>query len=303
MSLVVILVKFSEMFDLVNDHLYYTFYNKISGTSLKMWLPRHVHHYRRLIHNALSDHAIFQADVVNGQVVSQRWIHQHFHFESFCIFGFVDAFNMECVRPKDVTRSRGILLDLQRAMYSGYQKKHGLKALVVTLPSGIACAVHISELRQNDNGLQNLSGLSDYIVELLGSIRVGGLFPCLYGDSIFAVLPGLVPRQRAPSTMSGQLVNMRLSTLRQICEFINGDHKNHFRLWEMPRYLRLYKKGRSVRRLATTSFFLLNCYYCLHGTRSRYFGQIAPTLDEYLPLDEVIEPPPAVVLGAVWDLD
>ena len=84
----------------------------------------------------------------------------------------------------------------------GISEKTRIKGLVVTLPSGIVGAVHISELRQNDNGLQNLAGLSDYIVELLGSIRVGGLFPCLYGDSIFAVLPGLVPRQRAPSTMS-----------------------------------------------------------------------------------------------------
>ena len=148
----------------------------------------------------------------------------------------------------------------------------------MTLPIGLVGAVHISELRQNDNGSQNLSGLSDYIVELLGSIGVGGLFPCLYGDSIFAVLPGLIPRQRAPSIMSGRLVNMRLSTLRQICEHINGDHKNHFWLWEMPRYLRLYKKGGAVRLLATTYFFLLNCYYYLHGSRSCFFGQMAPTL-------------------------
>lgn len=178
--------QFSEMSDLVNDHLYYTFYNNISGTSLKQWLPHHVHRYPRLTHNALSDHAIFQADVVNGQV--------------------------------DVTRAHGILLDLQQAMYSRYQKKHGLKALVVTLPTGIVEAVHVSELRHIDNGLQNLSWLSDYIVELLGSIRVGGLFPCLYRDSVFAVLPGLIPRQCAPRTMSGWLVNMRLSILQQICE-------------------------------------------------------------------------------------
>ena len=94
-------------------------------------------------------------------------------------------------------------LDLQQALYSGYQKKYGLKALVVTLPIGLVGAVHISELRQNDNGLQNFSGLSDYIVELLVSILVGGLLSCLYGDSIFAVLPGLIPWQRAPRTLFG----------------------------------------------------------------------------------------------------
>ena len=48
------------------------------------------------------------------------------------------------------------------------------------------------EVPENNNGLQNISGLSDYVVGMLGSICVGGLFPCLYGDSIFTVLLGLV---------------------------------------------------------------------------------------------------------------
>jgi len=56
-----------------------------------------------------------------------------------------------------------------------------------------------------------------------------------------------------------------------------------------------------VRRMCLVSFFVLNCYYCLHGTQSRYFGQIPPTLEEYIPLDEEINPPPAVRFGNVWD--
>ena len=294
---------YTNMFELVNHHLYYTFYNKISGTSLSQWLPQHVHRCRRLVHNALSDHSIFEAELVNGRAVNTQWIHQNFDFDTFRIFGFVDGYEMECGRPADVKRSRGILLDLQKAMYSGYKKKHGLKALVVTLPLGIVGGVHITEMRQNDNGLQNISGLCDYLVELLGDTRVGGFFPCLYGDSIFAVLPTIVPRQRSPCPLAGKLVNMRLATLRQICEHVNADHKNHFHLWELPRYLRLFRKGGSVRRLATNSFFLLNCYYCLHGTRCRYFGQAPPTLEDYIPLDEVIDPPPAVILGDIWEMD
>ena len=42
---------------------------------------------------------------------------------------------------------------------------------------------------------------------------------------------------------------------------------------------------------------MLNCYYCLDGTRSGYFGHATPTLEEYLPLDEQLTPPPAVQLG------
>ena len=87
---------------------------------------------------------------------------------------------MECGRPKNVRRSRDILLDLQQAIYSGYNKKRGLRALVVTLPMGIVGGVHITEMRQNDNVVFNITGLIDYLVELLGNICVGGLFPCLY---------------------------------------------------------------------------------------------------------------------------
>ena len=50
-----------------------------------------------------------------------------------------------------------------------------------------------------------------------------------------------------------------------------------------------------------TFFFMLNCHYCLDGTRSHYFGHAPPTLEEYLPLDEKLLPPPAVNLENVDD--
>ena len=46
--------------------------------------------------------------------------------------------------------------------------------------------------------------------------------------------------------------------------------------------------------------FVLNCYYCLNGTCSRFFGQIPPTLEDYLPEGGVLNPP-AVKLGDAWD--
>jgi hypothetical protein len=48
---------------------------------------------------------------------------------------------------------------------------------------------------------------------------------------------------------------------------------------------------------------MLNCHYCLDGTRSRFFGHTTPTLKEYLPLDEQLFPPPAVDLGEVYNFD
>ncbi len=46
---------------------------------------------------------------------------------------------------------------------------------------------------------------------------------------------------------------------------------------------------------------MLNCYSCLDGTRSGYFGHATPTNKEYPPLDEQLLPPPTVDLGVTWD--
>ena len=64
---------------------------------------------------------------------------------------------------------------------------------MVYLPIGIIGPVFIESLRQNDNGVQNISGLNDYLVQLLLGHMVGGLYPCLFGDGIFRVLTTIVP--------------------------------------------------------------------------------------------------------------
>jgi hypothetical protein len=294
--------RFSEMFDFMNEHLYRNFYNKISGTSMSQWIPKYVHRCRYLIHRALSDTALFETEHLNGEIVGQAWVHQHFDYETFRVFGFIDDFAMKTARPADVNATLGIILDLQRSVYSGYQRTHGFKAQVVTLPIGIIGCVFITEVRQNDNGVQNISGLSDYLWHLLGGIIVGGLHPCLYGDTIFAVLACIVPRIRRPTDDVAKFINRRMSSLRQMCEHINSDHETYFQLFGVPKYLRIYKKGPQVRKLCLNSFFVQNCYYCIHGNRSRTFGQVPPTLEDYIPLDEVILPPPSVNLGEIWDL-
>lgn len=59
--------------------------------------------------------------------------------------------------------------------------------------------------------------------------------------------------------------------------------------------------GVDVRRMSLVSFFVLNCYYCLQGTRAQFFGMLPPTLEVYLPLNEMMQPPPHVRLGDVYD--
>ena len=64
--------RMSEMFEVMVNHIYFTFYNKISGTSLDQWLPSHLDTCRELIHRALSDRAIHETTVVDGEVVGSR---------------------------------------------------------------------------------------------------------------------------------------------------------------------------------------------------------------------------------------
>lgn len=295
------------MSDIMVDHLYLTFYHKISGRSLGQWIPTHLDQCRALIHHALSGSAIEEVQYKNGEEIDRLLILHHFDFDSFQPFGFMDDFGIPTARPGNQTqRHNNFQHDIQRAFYSGYLRRHGLKAQVVYLPIGIIGSVFITELRQNDNGVQNISGLNNYLMDLLHGIFVGhsgdndDLHPALYCNDIFAVLPTILPRFTNP-TPDQHLLNLRLASLRQCIEHVFGDHWVRFKFFAVPYYLHLFNRGVKVRRLSLVSFFVLNCYYCINGTRCRYFGHVPPTLDDYLPLDEVLEPPEAIDLGTVWD--
>ena len=293
--------RLSEMHHLMINHLYMTFYHKISGTSLEQWIPVHLSRCRRLIYDALADGALEEVEYENGEEVERRLIYHHFDFDTFRPFGFLDDFSIPTATPGIwARRNNDLEHDIQRAFYSGYLRKHGLKAQVVYLPIGIIGSVFITELRQNDNGVQNISGLNNYLLQLLTGIFLGGLFPCLYCDGIFAVLSTILPRFTNPTPELHQL-NMRLASLRQCIEHVFADHRVRFKIFTVPHYLSLFNNGVKVRRMCLVSFFVLNCYYCICGTRCRYFGHIPPTLEDYLPLDEMLHPPPAVNLGNVWD--
>ncbi len=186
------------------------------------------------------------------------------------------------------------------SVYSGYLRRHGLKAQVVYLPIGIVGSIFSTELRQNDNGVQNISGLNNYLVELLSGIFIDRLFPCLYCDGIFATLSAILPRFTNPMPKL-HLLNMRLASLRQSIEHVFANHRVRFKFFGALHYLHFFNRGVRVRRQCLVSFLILNCIYCIDRTRCRYFGHVPPTLEDYLPLDEVLSPPPAVDLGNVWD--
>ena len=133
-----------------------------------------------------------------------------------------------------------------------------------------------------------MSGLNNYLVKLFCTCLLAtGLYPCVFCDGIYKVLATVVPRYVNP-TPPEHLLNMRLNGLRILNEHVHARHKALFKLFQVPQQLMLYKKGVQMRRLIVTSFFVQNCYYCLQCTHSRFFGYATPTIDDYIPLDEVI---------------
>ena len=82
-----------------------------------------------------------------------------------------------------------------------------------------------------------------------------GLFPCLLCDEIFAVLAAIVPRYANPTTPE-ELINLRLSNLRQLNKHMHARYKELFELFSIPRRLMMYRKRVQIWRLIVMSFFL-----------------------------------------------
>ena len=156
--------------------------------------------------------------ISNGEVINEEWIIHHFDFQTFPIFGFIDDLALPMARPGNSASIRqDFSQDIQFGYYSGYLRLHCLKAQVIYFPIGIIGAVFITQLDLNDNGVQIMSGLNDYLVELLSGFLVGGLFPCLYVDGIFWVLTTMLPCFLNPSPRL-HLLNVRLSSLKECIE-------------------------------------------------------------------------------------
>ena len=82
--------RFSRMFDAMVDHLYFNFYNKISGTSLDQWIPRYLDTCRSLVHNSLDNGALYKRKYAAGELLDKTYVEHHFDFDTFCIFVLFD---------------------------------------------------------------------------------------------------------------------------------------------------------------------------------------------------------------------
>ena len=151
-----------------------------------------------------------------------------------------------------------------------------------------ACA-----MKHNDLGTLNMSGLGEYLLDVLPSVQTSegnSISMAVYGDSIFRPSYSILRKIDNPKNDAEKLLNQRLNKCRTSVEMLYGDLFNLFTLLSTKRKLKLLKNGRHVRKLIIVSFFLQNCHTCLNvgNCVTSMFGSKPPTIDEYLPLDEEI---------------
>ena len=288
-----------NLFGIFIKHLYTTFYHKITGNSLSQWTaPATVENFRRMIWSKLKVSPCQVEKWLNGDINHLDII--DIAFELFRSFGFIDDTAERTCRPgsgpepgeqRHAARKEFARV-IQAAFYNGYYKAHGVKYQTVIFPHGIWGSVFGASLRHNDKGMLNMSGIVEYLRDLLQPIPNIGEYPGLYGDDIFPEMHDVIFRKiRNPQTDEEHVFNKRMSCLRQCIELAYGSLFNMFPILKDPsKHKLMIQKTRAI-QLGIVCFFLHNCRTCMRGNEvNTMFNSQPPTLDEYIPLDEHLEP-------------
>ena len=294
--------RFAYFIRMVCDHIYKKKYHKVSGDSIRMWLP----------HISIFFHAIWER-LTNGETLEQSCIslstiRLNISFEGFQLFGFLDDTGFRTNAPGLERRiTYGFNGDTQRSFYSDYFAGRGMKAQVITLPNDMYGAVYLGALRVSDTGLLNMSGLDAYLYQLFNEQhrKLPGTLnqlPAVYGAMIFPQLAVVVACYSMPNQNQGQ-INRCLVSVRQSIEYMFTIHTNTFSLFNMHQRSYLLIHGVECYTIMFNSFFLLNYSMCMNESPNNFNVQ-PPRIEEYLPLDERVNSAPIVVneyLGEVYN--
>ena len=193
------------------------------------------------------------------------------------VWGFYDGTIRACARPSGA---------IQEDMFSGHTRVHGLKFLGVTLPNGLLGYLGVPAAgRHNDCFLVSESDL----VEQVTAIHADFAEPlrsrlCLFGDSIFAIQPGMKRIHKGANLTDVQRAeNLAMSSLRITNEWDFGVVANNWAFLNYEQNLKLFMSP--IAPFYAVGVLLTNCKTCFYGnTCSQYFGLIPPRVQFYLNL-------------------
>ena len=90
----------------------------------------------------------------------------------------------------------------------------------------------------------------------------------------------------------------RYNSMRTSVKHVYCRLKTLFPRFATGKRLRIMNNGGPLIRMTVAAFLFLNCHTCINGSAATLsFDCFPPTLEEYLPLDEDLPPPPHVDLA------
>ena len=251
--------------------LYRKYYHLISGQSLRLWTNQ-IDTFRGAIWRKIA----FNDDGIQDLTIT---------LDNFRVFSFLDTISHKTCMPgtgplDNSNKRRPNAYNIQRAFYSRYGKKHGVKTQVLLLPNGMCGHCWVHSMAQNDKGVINLSGLEEYMKDVLDPFRVGNclMLPATYADSIYMASEVVIVK----GDNTGVYFD-RMNGLREKIEHENGLFVNLWRHIQMVHKLKLYNQKSILIRRVIVYWFITNCYTCLNGnTVATRFNLNPPTLSDYL---------------------
>ena len=85
--------------------------------------------------------------------------------------------------------------------------------------------------------------------------------------------------------------------MRTCIEHAYAHFKNMFKIFSDGHQLKLMKDAGAVQQLIVVLFLVFNCKTCMTGSNcTLIYDVMPPSIEEYLPVDEILEQAPEVIV-------
>lgn len=216
-----------------------------------------------------------------AQAVLRKAIQRHeMNADTFNVVGFIDNTLFGTCRPSGPN-------EVQKAFYSGWRRKHGLKWQTVEMPNGLTMhAFGGVSMRHNDNFTLAASG---FVPIFRNAQLTSEKKYALYGDSAYLRTDWILSRHK-PLCIDGVVLheltrdqiteNVVMSALRECVEWSYKDVKTLFAYVDYHKKLKLLSTD--CVSLIMSALIMRNAHCCMYGNEtSRCFELQPPEFEKW----------------------
>ena len=184
--------------------------------------------------------------------------------------GFIDGTVRPVCRPGQ----------MQRVLYNGHKKVHGLKFQSVVMPNGLIANLYGPvEGKRHDSAMLTQSQLLPKLQQY--AVDTNGRALCIYGDPAYPLRVQLqAPFRSVRLTQQEKDYNQSMSQVRVAVEWIFGDISSWFAFMDFKKNLKVGLSA--VGKMYITCALLTNARTCLYqNTTSKFFNLDPPEISQY----------------------